>query len=153
MGLIVRVEVTEVNSISWLLFWYTEQQAPLTEELVFRACMIPILLCGGFNPYSTMILCPIFFSLGEFVNVKSRNCIWLVRFCNCLYMRIFWALALIVQKCSRQFIKIHYSTVMDIWTLAQRIIRAQVHWTIFCDNLSINCWLPIHSFISVCGFN
>ncbi|KAK2401024.1 CAAX prenyl protease [Trifolium repens] len=58
--------------IDWLseissnvMTWRNYIVAPLTEELVFRACMIPILLCGGFKPYSTMILCPIFFSLAH----------------------------------------------------------------------------------------
>ncbi|KAL0410092.1 UNVERIFIED_CONTAM: CAAX prenyl protease 2 [Sesamum latifolium] len=39
--------------------------APLTEELVFRACMIPLLLCGGFSTYTVIFLCPIFFSLAH----------------------------------------------------------------------------------------
>lgn len=58
--------------INWLseissnvLTWRNYVVAPLTEELVFRACMLPILLCGGFKPYSAMILCPIFFSLSH----------------------------------------------------------------------------------------
>lgn len=41
-------------------------QAPLTEELVFRACMVPLLLCAGFRSYSAIFLCPILFSLGLF---------------------------------------------------------------------------------------
>nr|GMD61448.1 CAAX prenyl protease 2 [Ipomoea batatas] len=40
-------------------------QAPVTEELVFRACMIPLLLCGGFNTYTVVFLCPVFFSLAH----------------------------------------------------------------------------------------
>ncbi|CAI8602594.1 unnamed protein product [Vicia faba] len=48
-----------------VLTWRNYVVAPLTEELVFRACMIPILLCGGFKPYSAMILCPVFFSLAH----------------------------------------------------------------------------------------
>ncbi|XP_057422931.1 CAAX prenyl protease 2 isoform X2 [Lotus japonicus] len=47
-----------------VLTWRFYVVAPLTEELVFRACMIPLLLCGGFKPYNVMLLCPIFFSLG-----------------------------------------------------------------------------------------
>ncbi|XP_063946892.1 CAAX prenyl protease 2 isoform X2 [Daucus carota subsp. sativus] len=39
--------------------------APLTEELVFRACMIPLLLCGGLTTYTAVFLCPIFFSLAH----------------------------------------------------------------------------------------
>ncbi|XLS81466.1 hypothetical protein HN51_047297, partial [Arachis hypogaea] len=47
--------------------------APLTEELLFRACMIPMLLCGGFKPYGVILLCPIFFSLGKFSDVSSTK--------------------------------------------------------------------------------
>ncbi|KAG6437251.1 hypothetical protein SASPL_102163 [Salvia splendens] len=39
--------------------------APLTEELVFRACMIPLLLCGGFSTYTVIFLCPVFFSFAH----------------------------------------------------------------------------------------
>ncbi|CAM0955913.1 unnamed protein product [Alopecurus aequalis] len=41
------------------------QDAPFTEELVFRACMIPLLLCGGFKMYTIIFLSPIFFSLAH----------------------------------------------------------------------------------------
>ncbi|KAH9624780.1 hypothetical protein KSS87_014791 [Heliosperma pusillum] len=44
--------------------WRNLVVAPITEELVFRACMIPLLLCGGFKPETTVFLCPLFFSLG-----------------------------------------------------------------------------------------
>ncbi|KAJ0798870.1 putative CAAX prenyl protease 2 [Helianthus annuus] len=40
-------------------------QAPLTEELVFRACMISLLLCGGFKAYTVILLSPVLFSLGK----------------------------------------------------------------------------------------
>ncbi|KAK7858952.1 caax prenyl protease 2 [Quercus suber] len=49
------------NVSAWRNFFV----APLTEELVFRACMIPLLLCGGFKPYTAIRLCPIFFSLAH----------------------------------------------------------------------------------------
>lgn len=58
--------------INWLLSavynisaWRTFIVAPLTEELVFRACMIPLLLCGGFKPYTVILLSPVFFSLAH----------------------------------------------------------------------------------------
>ncbi|GAB4833394.1 hypothetical protein Ancab_031637 [Ancistrocladus abbreviatus] len=59
--------------------WRNYVVAPLTEELVFRACMIPLLLCGGFKPYHVIFLCPIFFSLAhlnhflEFYNQKNYS--------------------------------------------------------------------------------
>ncbi|KAH1137172.1 hypothetical protein GLYMA_10G071200v4 [Glycine max] len=48
-----------------ILVWRNYVVAPLTEELVFRACMIPLLLCGGLKTYSIILLCPIFFSLAH----------------------------------------------------------------------------------------
>ncbi|KAL9253701.1 CAAX prenyl protease 2-like protein [Drosera capensis] len=48
-----------------ILTWRTFVVAPITEELVFRACMIPLLLCGGFRPYQVVFLSPIFFSLAH----------------------------------------------------------------------------------------
>ncbi|XWS66693.1 hypothetical protein CRYUN_Cryun05aG0222900 [Craigia yunnanensis] len=48
-----------------VLFWRNFVVAPLTEELVFRACMIPLLLCGGFKVYHVIFLCPTFFSLAH----------------------------------------------------------------------------------------
>ncbi|KAH9738282.1 CAAX prenyl protease 2 [Citrus sinensis] len=47
-----------------ILAWRNFVVAPLTEELVFRACMIPLLLCGGFKINTIIFLCPVFFSLG-----------------------------------------------------------------------------------------
>ncbi|XP_065857558.1 CAAX prenyl protease 2 isoform X2 [Euphorbia lathyris] len=48
-----------------VMAWRNYIVAPLTEELVFRACMIPLLLCGGFKIYSVIFLCPILFSLAH----------------------------------------------------------------------------------------
>ncbi|XVE75991.1 hypothetical protein DITRI_Ditri12bG0136700 [Diplodiscus trichospermus] len=48
-----------------ILFWRNFVVAPLTEELLFRACMIPLLLCGGFKAYNVIFLCPTFFSLAH----------------------------------------------------------------------------------------
>ncbi|KAJ0262149.1 CAAX prenyl protease 2 [Hirschfeldia incana] len=51
--------------VSDVSFWRNLVVAPLTEELVFRACMIPLLLCAGFRIYSAIFLCPILFSLAH----------------------------------------------------------------------------------------
>lgn len=58
--------------INWMLSvvsnistWRNLIVAPLTEELVFRACMIPLLFCGGLSTYTAMFLCPILFSLAH----------------------------------------------------------------------------------------
>ncbi|CAN0879519.1 CAAX prenyl protease 2 [Linum grandiflorum] len=53
------------SSVSNVLAWRNYVVAPITEELVFRACMIPLLLCGGFKPYIVICLCPILFSLAH----------------------------------------------------------------------------------------
>lgn len=58
--------IGQITSVaSNVLSWRNYVVAPLTEELVFRACMIPLLLCGGFKPYTVVSLCPIFFSLAH----------------------------------------------------------------------------------------
>ncbi|CAA7060872.1 unnamed protein product [Microthlaspi erraticum] len=54
--------LTGASNIS---LWRNLVVAPLTEELVFRACMIPLLLCAGFRIYSAIFLCPILFSLAH----------------------------------------------------------------------------------------
>ncbi|XP_051130680.1 CAAX prenyl protease 2 isoform X2 [Andrographis paniculata] len=69
---LVYVKNTFMDFIEWLVSvsssvsaWRNYVVAPLTEELVFRACMIPLLLCGGFSAYTVILLCPIFFSLAH----------------------------------------------------------------------------------------
>ncbi|XP_048535638.1 CAAX prenyl protease 2 isoform X2 [Triticum urartu] len=52
------------TSLQDVMVWRNYVVAPFTEELVFRACMIPLLLCGGFKMYNIIFLSPIFFSLG-----------------------------------------------------------------------------------------
>ena len=78
-------------------------QAPITEELVFRACMVPLLLCGGFSTYTVVFLCPIFFSLGEwklpfFIFLGGcKFCLkWLSHFCKKVI------LLSIIQTCLRE---------------------------------------------------
>ncbi|KAF4355058.1 hypothetical protein F8388_022310 [Cannabis sativa] len=59
-----------------ILAWRNYVVAPLTEELVFRACMVPLLLCGGFKISSVIFLCPVFFSLAHlnhFMEVYSKQ--------------------------------------------------------------------------------
>lgn len=49
------------NDMRWLR---NQVVAPLTEELVFRACMLPMLVpCAG--PSTAIITCPLFFGVGE----------------------------------------------------------------------------------------
>lgn len=45
--------------------WRNYVVAPFTEELVFRACMIPLLLCSGFQTQNIIFFGPIFFSLAH----------------------------------------------------------------------------------------
>ncbi|AQK85337.1 CAAX prenyl protease 2 [Zea mays] len=51
-------------AVADVMVWRNYVVAPFTEELVFRACMIPLLLCGGFKMSTIIFLSPIFFSLG-----------------------------------------------------------------------------------------
>jgi hypothetical protein len=39
-------------------------QGPFTEEWVFRSCMCPLLICGGFSWTQTIFLSPFFFGIG-----------------------------------------------------------------------------------------
>ncbi|URE43101.1 CAAX prenyl protease, partial [Musa troglodytarum] len=48
-----------------VMAWRNYVVAPFTEELVFRACMIPLLLCGGFRTSSIIFFSPVFFSLAH----------------------------------------------------------------------------------------
>ncbi|PWZ16614.1 CAAX prenyl protease 2 [Zea mays] len=50
-------------AVADVMVWRNYVVAPFTEELVFRACMIPLLLCGGFKMSTIIFLSPIFFSL------------------------------------------------------------------------------------------
>ncbi|XP_008363810.3 CAAX prenyl protease 2-like isoform X2 [Malus domestica] len=54
-----------------VLVWRNYIVAPITEELVFRACMIPLLLCGGFQKSTVIFFCPIFFSLAHLNNLME----------------------------------------------------------------------------------
>ncbi|KAJ0784779.1 putative Type II CAAX prenyl endopeptidase Rce1 [Helianthus annuus] len=60
------------NLINWMVsavydisVWRMYIVAPLTEELVFRGCMISLLLCGGFKAYTVILLSPVLFSLAH----------------------------------------------------------------------------------------
>lgn len=50
-----------LGDVRWLR---NQVVAPLTEELVFRACMLPMLVpCTGPGP--AVLACPLFFGVGE----------------------------------------------------------------------------------------
>ncbi|EPS57871.1 hypothetical protein M569_16946, partial [Genlisea aurea] len=70
-----------VSTTSDVSSWRTYVVAPLSEELVFRACMIPLLLCGGFDTYNVVFLCPVFFSLAHLNHLyefyQQKNCSFL----------------------------------------------------------------------------
>lgn len=53
------------TSLQDVMVWRNYIVAPFTEELVFRACMIPLLLCGGFKMSYIIFLSPVFFSLAH----------------------------------------------------------------------------------------
>ncbi|MFS7908977.1 putative CPBP intramembrane metalloprotease [Helianthus anomalus] len=54
-----------VSAVYNISVWRMYIVAPLTEELVFRACMISLLLCGGFRPYTVILPSPVLFSLAH----------------------------------------------------------------------------------------
>ncbi|KAG2619851.1 hypothetical protein PVAP13_3NG140300 [Panicum virgatum] len=59
--LVLRIQA----AIDDVMVWRNYVVAPFTEELVFRACMIPLLLCGGFKMSTIIFLSPVFFSLAH----------------------------------------------------------------------------------------
>ncbi|KAG6427519.1 hypothetical protein SASPL_111765 [Salvia splendens] len=64
-SIFLRIIDWAVSTASCMSSWRNYFVAPLTEELVFRACMIPLLLCGGFSTYTVIFICPVFFSLAH----------------------------------------------------------------------------------------
>ncbi|KAL6574987.1 hypothetical protein OROMI_012272 [Orobanche minor] len=69
---VIYIKSIFLNIIDWIVSvssslssWRNYVVAPVTEELVFRGCMIPLLLCGGFSTYRLIFLCPVFFSLAH----------------------------------------------------------------------------------------
>ncbi|XP_078440763.1 farnesylated protein-converting enzyme 2 isoform X2 [Wolffia australiana] len=58
----IRQRMQDIGSN--MQFWRNYFVAPVTEEIVFRACMIPLLLCAGFKNTNILFFSPIFFSLG-----------------------------------------------------------------------------------------
>lgn len=64
-------------AVADVMVWRNYVVAPFTEELVFRACMIPLLLCGGFKMSTIIFLSPIFFSLAHlnhFFELHQQGC-------------------------------------------------------------------------------
>ncbi|KAL3628299.1 hypothetical protein CASFOL_027345 [Castilleja foliolosa] len=76
-----KIADSVVSNISSVKSWRNYVVAPVTEELVFRACMIPLLLCGGFSTYTVIFLSPIFFSLAHLNHLMElclqKNCSFL----------------------------------------------------------------------------
>lgn len=67
-----------ISLASDIMAWRNLVVAPITEELVFRACMITLLLCGGFKPQTVVLICPVFFSLAHLNHLLEfyirKNC-------------------------------------------------------------------------------
>jgi len=55
-----------------LVWWRNIVVGPFTEELVFRACMCPILLAGGFPIYTTVIGVPLFFGIAHVHHITQH---------------------------------------------------------------------------------
>ncbi|ELR22428.1 CAAX prenyl protease 2, putative [Acanthamoeba castellanii str. Neff] len=51
--------------VSSLIFWRNYVVGPFTEEWVFRSCMCPLLICGGFSWTQTIFLSPFFFGIAH----------------------------------------------------------------------------------------
>jgi hypothetical protein len=44
--------------------WIVDVQCPVTEEWVFRACMVPLMIRAGFSDTQAILLTPLFFGIG-----------------------------------------------------------------------------------------
>jgi len=65
------VSLLEEKSTS-LIFWRNCIVGPFTEEWVFRACMCPLLLSGGFSFTQIVILCPCFFGAAHLHHITQH---------------------------------------------------------------------------------
>lgn len=57
--------------LSNLIWWRNHVVAPLTEELTFRACMLPVLL-GAFSWRNAVVLSPLFFGVAHLHHMAER---------------------------------------------------------------------------------
>ncbi|EFH67777.1 hypothetical protein ARALYDRAFT_891855 [Arabidopsis lyrata subsp. lyrata] len=64
--MIRRLICAAISSVAYLVLTAFLLTALVTEELVFPACMIPLLLCAGFRIYSAIFLFSLSFFLYEF---------------------------------------------------------------------------------------
>ncbi|XP_020258943.1 CAAX prenyl protease 2-like [Asparagus officinalis] len=75
-----------------VMAWRNYVVAPFTDELVFRACMIPLLLCSGFNRYNIIFLSPVFFSLAHLNHFLELCCQQKYPFSEVLLIRQLWGI-------------------------------------------------------------
>lgn len=64
-GLYTKITGNVWSMTTDIFVWRNYVVGPLTEEWVFRACMVPVLLCAGYSPVRVMLLCPLFFGLAH----------------------------------------------------------------------------------------
>jgi prenyl protein peptidase len=57
--------VDPIINIYNIIWWRNIIIAPISEEYVFRSCMIPLLIDGGFSTEECMIISPIFFGMAH----------------------------------------------------------------------------------------
>uniref|UniRef100_A0A7I4DJJ6 intramembrane prenyl-peptidase Rce1 n=1 Tax=Physcomitrium patens TaxID=3218 RepID=A0A7I4DJJ6_PHYPA len=78
-GLFTRTRDNVISLTTDIFAWRNYIVGPLTEEWVFRACMVPVLLCAGYSQLKVMLLCPLYFGLAhlnhywETVYPENRN--------------------------------------------------------------------------------
>ena len=59
-----------LNYFQNLLWLRNHVVAPLSEEFTFRACMLPLLL-QSFTPMTAILITPLFFGVGEYIEPKT----------------------------------------------------------------------------------
>ncbi|KAK1323699.1 CAAX prenyl protease 2 [Acorus calamus] len=91
MKIITQKFVCWIRLLSCNVFaWRTYIVAPLTEEIVFRSCMIPLLLCGGFKTYKIIFFSPVFFSLAHLHHFWELHSLQRYSFAELLLLSSAW---------------------------------------------------------------
>lgn len=55
-----------------LVFWRNYVVAPISEELTFRACVLPVLLKGGASPLRAALISPLLFGMAHLHHLMER---------------------------------------------------------------------------------
>ncbi|KAL7274625.1 CAAX prenyl protease [Rhizina undulata] len=109
---------------SWM-GWRNFVAAPFTEEIVFRACMVPLQLIGGRSPPATVFLTPLYFGIAHIHHAYE------------FYLNNPGEFAIMIV---RSLIQFSYTTLFG-WFATFVFLRTGSIWTVIC----------VHSFCNMMG--